>query len=364
MDARKAISALILTCVFVPPVWGDSYRTENFIVTARTRQLARYVARVSEQLRRDLAVAWLGKELRPWSAPCPIEVHDGSNLGAGGQTSFAFDAGRPFDWQMMVQGSQQRIIDSVLPHEITHTVFATHFGCPLPRWADEGACTTVEDISERSKQQRLLIEFLENDRGIAFHRMFSMKQYPRDILPLYAQGYSLARFLIQQGGKQKFVNYVGNGMQANNWPAATMTHYGYASLSELQQSWLRWIKTGSPQVAVPLSARPRDLVSRRVSDPRTKPGALLLAPPAELKMIPVELSATPQLLFAPGSTRDVAWTFGSETNSGSAQWPQPARSNGVTIPYLSTSRPQNTATAIQQIHQWDAADLSEKTIRR
>ena len=38
----------------------------------------------------------------------------------------------------------RRILDSVLPHEITHTIFATHFGQPLPRWADEGACTTVD----------------------------------------------------------------------------------------------------------------------------------------------------------------------------------------------------------------------------
>ena len=69
---------------------------------------------------------------------------------------------------MNVQGSLERILDSVLPHEITHTIFATHFGRPLPRWADEGACTTVEHSTERRKQEQLLIQFLTSNRGIAF----------------------------------------------------------------------------------------------------------------------------------------------------------------------------------------------------
>ena len=64
---------------------------------------------------------------------------------------------------MHIQGSRERILDSVLPHEITHTIFATHFGRPLPRWADEGACTTVEHVSEKAKQDNFLIQFLTPD---------------------------------------------------------------------------------------------------------------------------------------------------------------------------------------------------------
>jgi hypothetical protein len=141
------------------------------------------------------------------------------------------------------------LLDSVLPHEVTHMIFATHFGRPLPRWADEGACTTVEHISEKSKQQHLLITFLTSGRGIAFNQMFAMKEYPRDILPLYAQGYSLARYLIDVGGRRKFVDYVAEGMNTNNWTAATQKHYGIKSLSELQITWLEWVRRGSPLVA-------------------------------------------------------------------------------------------------------------------
>jgi hypothetical protein len=129
---------------------------------------------------------------------------------------------------------------------VTHTIFATYFGRPLPRWADEGACTTVEDISERQKQHNMLYEFLMTHRGIAFNEMFAMTEYPSDVLPLYSQGYSLARYFIAQGGKRKFVDYVGDGMNSNNWTQATQKHYGYGSLSELQVTWLDWVRRGSP----------------------------------------------------------------------------------------------------------------------
>ena len=193
------------------PAAGAGYRTQFFLVTAPTADYAREVAETAERLRKELAVQWLGHELPPWRDVCPIEVVPAS--GAGGVTQFYFDRGQPYGWTMRVQGSRERVLDSVLPHEITHTVFATHFGRPLPRWADEGACTTTEDISERRKQEKLLNDFLRTNRGIPFNRMFEMTEYPSDVLPLYAQGYSLARFLIALEGKPQFISFVGDGAQ-------------------------------------------------------------------------------------------------------------------------------------------------------
>ncbi len=251
MEARiwraAALAALVLTssaglCA------AASFRTQHFVVTAATGEIAKSIAEQAEVYRRDLAILWLGRELPEWSAPCPITVQTGENLGAGGATSFMFERGRPFGWRMSIQGSYQRVMDSVLPHEITHTIFATHFGQPLPRWADEGACTTVEDASEKSKQHHNLIRFLQTNRGIAFNKMFRMREYPPDVLPLYAQGYSVTRYLIAQGGQRQFVNYVGEGLRTDNWPAATRKFYGYDDLSDLQVKWVAWVAAGSPPI--------------------------------------------------------------------------------------------------------------------
>jgi len=224
------------------------------VVSAPTPSLAREICTAAEGFRRDLAIEWLGHALPEWQSKCTIQVQVGAQLGAGGATSFAFVNGQPVDFRMTIQGSHARLLDSVLPHEITHTILATHFGRPLPRWADEGAATSVEDISERSKQDKLLVQFLTTDRGIAFNRMFTMREYPRDILPLYSQGYSLARYLIAQGGRKKFVRYIGDGLSRNNWTSATRRHYGFHSLSDLQITWLEWVRQGSPA-----NIRPRNV---------------------------------------------------------------------------------------------------------
>ena len=228
---------------------ADAYRTTNFIVTAQSESLAREIGVAAESYRKSLAIEWLGHELPRWEQPIPVNTQVAPRMGAGGATSFMFDRGQPFGWRMSIQGSRERILDSVLPHEITHTIFATHFGRPLPRWADEGACTTVEHESEKAKQHHFLMQFLRSSppRSIPFNKMFRMTEYPHDIMPLYAQGHSVARFLLQQGGKRKFVDYVGSGMSDNDWDRATEQFYGYRDLSDLQVKWVAWVAGGSQQ---------------------------------------------------------------------------------------------------------------------
>ena len=250
-----------------------SYRTANFIIEAPTTELATEIGKTAERYRRDLAIEWLGKEMPNWSKPCPITAKVDPKLGAGGATSFVFDHGEVFGWTMNIQGSRERVLDSVLPHEVTHTIFASHFRQPLPRWADEGACTTVEHESEKNKQSVLLVNFLQTNRGIAFNQMFAMKEYPKDVIPLYAQGYSLARFLIEQGGRRKFMAFVGDGLKSDNWPSTTHKHYGFADLSDLQTQWLDWVKKGCPPISKPES------------------GALLAQRDAATKSLPAQRAA-------------------------------------------------------------------------
>src|SRR5215471_21000646 len=240
MEARIYRAAALLAAVVssIPAVsLGAGFRSANFIVEAPTQDLAEKIGKAAEGFRRDLAVAWIGQAMPNWSRPCPIHAEVAPNLGAGGATSFVFDRGEVFGWDMKIQGSEERVLDSVLPHEVTHTIFASYFRKPLPRWADEGACTTVEHVSEKSKQQVMLTQFLRTGHGIAFHEMFAMKEYPADVLPLYAQGYSLALFLIEQGSRQKFIDFVGQGMKSDNWSADIKDHYGFENLADLQNRW-------------------------------------------------------------------------------------------------------------------------------
>ncbi len=120
----------------------------------------------------------------------------------------------------------------------------------VPRWADEGACTTVEHPEEKGKHVKFLQDFLRTGRGIPFNKMFSLKDYPSDILPLYAQGHSVVQFLLDQGGPRKFIGFVEDGMGSRNWQVAIQKHYQYQSIGELQLQWNRWLKDGSPESLV------------------------------------------------------------------------------------------------------------------
>jgi len=240
------VAALLAISSWVTSAQAANFRTQNFIIQAPTPQLANAVGMAAEKYRRDLAIHWLGSELAPWPTPCPIQVIAGPNLAAQGVTTYNRAPVR--DFQMEVVGTPERILDSVLPHEVTHTILATHFGRPLPRWADEGICTTVEHPAERNKHEAKLREFLRSRRGIAMNQLFLLTEYPSDVLPMYAQGYSVCRFLIEQQDARTFIEFLHGYMQHPSWTENIRKFYGYDSLAELQQYWLAWVSEGSGSV--------------------------------------------------------------------------------------------------------------------
>jgi hypothetical protein len=251
---------------------GATYRTTNFIVEAPNAQVAQQVGQYAEKYRKQKAVDWLGKEMPPWGQPCPLKVTVTPG-GAGGFTTFAFDRGAILSQEMNVSGPLDRVLDSVLPHEITHTVFAYSFRCPLPRWADEGGSVLSEDDIERQRHDELVRRILAGGRAFRLRILFDMKQYPEegsDVMTLYAQGYSLSRFLVETSSRQTFLAFVRDGMRYD-WDTAVQKHYAMSHVEELEEAWLQWMRgTFRPS--------PELLAKHKKS---TEPGAAL--PTAQLK---------------------------------------------------------------------------------
>ncbi len=283
MEARIIRAALIAAVLFVS--MGARHRSANFIIETPDPTFAKQVSQAAERYRHDLAVEWLGQAMPNWSQPCVMTVRTGANLGAGGATTFMFDRGEVFGWRMSIQGSRERLLDSVLPHEITHMVFASHFRRPLPRWADEGGATSVEHISERNKYRKMLYKFLQTGRGIAFNRMFAMKDYPPDVMPLYAQGYSLAEFLIGQHGRRKYVEFMGEGLNSNDWSGALRRCYGISNTAALQKDWLKWVCQGSPPLRLkqthPATVPTGDMLASAANQNRPEPNPVRHIPAIE-----------------------------------------------------------------------------------
>ncbi len=204
---------------------GASFRTTNFIANAPTPQIAQQIGETAEHFRREKAMLWLGREMPAWPEPCPLTAKV-TMSGAGGATSFAFDRGRVLGQQMNIEGSLERLLSSVLPHEVTHTVFAHYFRTPVPRWADEGGAVFSEDDIERNRHDQLCRQILNTPgRAIPLRRLFALREYPADVMALYAQGFSVTSFLVGLSNRQQFLGFVATGMN-QGWDAACRTRAG------------------------------------------------------------------------------------------------------------------------------------------
>lgn len=231
---------LVLVLVGVFASLGATHRTANFIVHAPDPQMAQQIGQYAEHYRREKALAWVGQEMPPWSQPCPLYVTV-SMEGPSGATSFNFGHGRVLGMRMEINGPYERLLHSVLPHEITHTVFAHHFRTPVPRWADEGGSVLSEDDIERDRHDKLVRQILNQGRQIPLRRLLMLKEYPRDVMCLYAQGFSLADYLVKRGDRRTFLNFVGHGMNYG-WDSAVQTYYNHRTVEELEETWLQYLR--------------------------------------------------------------------------------------------------------------------------
>jgi hypothetical protein len=222
-----------------------SYRTANFIVTAPTRRCAQLVAEAAEQQRRLQARRWLGKELADWPEPCrvtvaipPVRLQPGAAPEtAGCFTSFRFEKGALVAQEMHLQTSLERILAKLLPHEVTHTVFASSFRAPVPRWADEGGAMLAEDEDEQQRHKLSVGELCAHpSRIIPLRRLLPMPDYPKEVAAFYAESYALTRFLVERKDRSTFLAFVKQGMR-DGWDKAAQAQYDFRGVEDLEHTW-------------------------------------------------------------------------------------------------------------------------------
>ncbi|HVL14270.1 MAG TPA: hypothetical protein VM529_16990 [Gemmata sp.] len=254
MTLRRLLLALALAGTVPATATAAHHETANFVVEAPTAELARTFGIKAEEYRKEKALEWLGREMPAWPEKCPLRVQVGMG-SAGGATTFTFSSqnGRPVvaSQRMEIRGDTRQLLNSVLPHEVTHTVLAHHFGRPVPRWADEGGSVLSENDEERYQHDVRCREILNAGRAFVLRTLFRMTEYPRDMSVLYAQGYSVTAFLVEKGGggregRGKLLQFLGSGMQGNtteSWNESARRTYGFDSVDGMERAWLDSLRT-------------------------------------------------------------------------------------------------------------------------
>jgi len=249
------------------------FKTDNFTVYCDDAEFAEKVGKQAEKSRKEKAKLWLDKELPKWSRPCNVTVRLGEDNPAGGMTRFTFNDGEVFNWSMFLQGPKKGILRDIVPHEVTHTIFASHFRHPLPRWWDEGGSVLSESNEVIVKMHKSALSHAAQKRLFPFKTLLSMMDYPQDKLRidiLYAQGTSLADYLIShKGGRKAYLGLIDDS-KLFGWDYAFFNRYGYKSIEDVEKSWMKWLKNGrviTMKGEVTVKRHPRRPVLKIYTDP-------------------------------------------------------------------------------------------------
>jgi len=230
--------------------FSSTAETANFVVSAETAPTAALIAETAEEWRATLSREWLGRDLEDWTEKCVVRV-EAARARLSGDTTYTLIRGDVARWRMALRGPLDRILETLIPHEVLHTVLASHFREAVPRWADEGAALSVEAPHEQDRLWKLQGERLLREPRQRLSELFAMDSYPEDAFELrafYMQGASVTQFLLM-AGKSRFVEFITAG-KANGWERAVPEFYGFEDISVLEAAWTHWLLQERPLIDI------------------------------------------------------------------------------------------------------------------
>jgi hypothetical protein len=137
-----------------------------------------------------------------------------------------------------LRADQPRLVEAVLPHEVTHVVVADLFAAQqIPRWADEGIAVLAEPESEQKLRAADLQESLASGQVFELQQLMSTDTpKAKDWSLYYAQSVSITRFLVEQGTPAQLIQFVRETGRKGA-EAALRDVYRIGGFEELQKQW-------------------------------------------------------------------------------------------------------------------------------
>jgi uncharacterized protein (TIGR03000 family) len=140
--------------------------------------------------------------------------------------------------------------------------------------------------------------------------------YRLQAMALYAEGYSVTRFLVAARDRSTFLAFVKQGMH-EGWDAAVREHYDYDSIEALEKAWLQSL-SGHGTLEDQDAAQRKEPQPETSSEAMAQPASLLVHLPPEAKLFiddePTRSRSSPRRFHTPPlqPNRDFHYTLRAE----------------------------------------------------
>jgi len=145
-------------------------------------------------------------------------------------------------------GNDPDLLDSVLPHELTHLIFRDFLGLgdSVPDWLHEGVAQREEKYG-LAQSITLLRGLQQHDRLIPLADLMTLtsEQAARErrALVFYAEAVSLVSFMIDEQGAERFRRFCGQLRDGKDMASALRFTYPASlhSIEALERAWLAYL---------------------------------------------------------------------------------------------------------------------------
>lgn len=205
------------------------------------------VANAAERALETGGQKWFGKTTGVSTSRCDIHLHPtgraysqatGLPESIPGVTSIQRDGARILAVRIDVRADAERLLDTVIPHEVAHVAVARGFGEQrAPLWISEAMCILCEPREQVETRLRDLGQYRRAGMLMPIEELMGCHHYPdaRRLAAHYAQGASVVALLVNENGSQAFTEFVRDG-QRQGFERALIKHYGFG-FAELEQRW-------------------------------------------------------------------------------------------------------------------------------
>lgn len=166
---------------------------------------------------------------------------------ATGQPKWSQGAAMPLQKVIQTFVYANDFFDTVLLHEMRHLIFREFVGFnnyAVPLWLDEGVAAYKSD-SKYSAADIFVLEALNKNKALSIKDMSSYAGRLANSAQtrlFYAQAESIVTFLIQDLGKDNFVEFCQNLRDNKNLSKALDSVYEFSSLEELEDRWKEYLE--------------------------------------------------------------------------------------------------------------------------